>query len=131
MSCWKHGIARTKRSLTNLREWLKQPSQAQIMCFQIVEAQNDQTRILVETVQALAEAQTRQAEAFQRQLQTLIDVWNQPAVERTEPLRSHREQELLRDVTSAARSGDQMAADILKPENAAQLEEYLSLFRES
>ena len=97
----------------------------------MMENQTDQTRALVETVQALAEAQTKQAEAFQRQLQSILDVWNQPVPERTEPLLSLRETELLRDLRQAANAGDKLAADILKPENKLQLEEYFALFRES
>ena len=131
MSCLRHGIDRTKRSLTNFREWLKQPSQAQLMAYHIVEAQTEANRALVDTIQALAEAQTRQAEAFQKQIQAILDVWNQPVPERLEPVRSLREQELLRDLKREADGGLDAAQEMLKPENAAQLEEYLSLFNQS
>jgi len=96
-----------------------------------MESHTEQTRALVETVQLLAEAQTKQAEAFQRQLQGILDIWNRPIPERENPLLSSRDTELLSQLRSEARSGDKQADFLLNPDNVEHLEEYLSLFRES
>lgn len=103
----------------------------ELMAFQILESHTEQNRALVETVQALSESLARQAEASQRQIQAILDVWNQPIPERETPLRTMREAELLRDLSREANNGHVDAAEMLKPENKEQLEEYLSLFRES
>lgn len=127
----KLGLSKFKKLATDFRGWLKQPSRTEIMAFQIMESHTEQTRALVETVQLLAEAQTKQAEAFQRQLQVIVDIWNQPVPNREDPIRSARETQLMRDLQREAEAGDYLARELQKPENKAQLEEYLDLFRES
>ena len=128
--------------LTSLREWWRTPSaefltlQAQthaiIDCIQgISQEQTIQAQNLVECIEALTKAQVKQAETFQAQTQQILNLWTQPVPERDEPLRPPRDRELLNDLQLAAQQGDSHASELLKPENQAQLQEYLSLFRES
>jgi hypothetical protein len=160
MSCLKLGIDRIKKSLTDLREWVKEPSQELIearriaitthhlvmetvqrmdhslvtvaQCLEALSQDNrDQTDRLTQCIEAMAGAQAKQAEAFQTQVQSILELWKQPIVDPDRVLRSPREQELLRDLNMEAKNGNSLAEEYLKPENAAQLEEYLRLFNES
>jgi hypothetical protein len=91
--------------------------------------QHHQSELMLSAITALTNNQSEQAKAYQKQVEQILNIWNQPPPPREEDLRSPREAELLRDLRTFEKQGDPRAKELLN--DSEQLAEYLSLFRDS